>query len=288
MNRYLPLLIVLLLMTVDASAADRDPPPRPNWNRASAAEAVDVSAARQTLAVLYRLAREGQDEELMSQVKAIAADQGRSDPERDRILHILAQSLGDLGPGLVGTEVLEFLATTRSRALVPHDDRGDYGIPMYNIRAAASGALAEWKRLERSESEQLTGPGPDITAFKHELTSGESRVAAARVRRARVIYTPEEIESVLVSVTAMPDAGTASLVLAELAGAALDRPAVPDLLFGLLEHPDLGATAALTLARSDDPAILARLMDTADSHQGLAALRAKLAIDTVLAAGGEQ
>lgn len=279
MNRYLSLLIVLLLLTFSASAADRDPLPRPNWNRASAAEAVDVSDTQRTLGELYGLVRAGRGEDLLLQVEAIAQGRDRSDPERDRILYMLAVSLGDLGPGYVEPAILERLAETRSRALVPHEEYRNMGVPLYNIRAAAIGSLAEWQRYEAQVAPATPTGAEQLIS---ELKSASPNVTAEQVRRAGRELTPAEFELVLAALPAMPDPAAASVVLGSIEPETARRPAVTDQLFELLGHHELGAAAALALARSGDEAILGRLADLAGDGQGLASRRASLAIDVYL------
>ena len=116
-------LITALFLSVLSAAVEGDGAlPTPNWNRDAAIEAVDRPAVLESLGVLYHLARTGQGDELMSRTRAIAEDRTRPAPERDRILHELALGLGELDPGTVGPDVLEFLGETRSLARVPHDE----------------------------------------------------------------------------------------------------------------------------------------------------------------------
>ena len=287
MARLITLLAVSVLFAANAAAEGRDALPRPNWHRAAAAEAVDMNAARQSLASLYRLAREGRDAELLEAVKAIAIGQARPDPERDFILFTLARSLGDLGPAYVGPETLEWLSTTRSRTRVPHEESANAGVPMYNIRAAAHGALADWNRFENegpSEGRELV---LNVDTFTRALLRGGGNVTLSHIRQARMALTPEEIEVVLMAVPSMPDSSTASLVVAELADGGMGITAVRDFLFELLEHPELGATAALALSRSNEAAVLERLAVAAEGNERTAR-RAALAIETRLTAEGER
>jgi hypothetical protein len=71
---------------------------------------------------------------------------------------------------------------------------------------------------------------------------------------------------------------TAALAIAQLAGPQLKDPAVRQLMFETLEHPQLGSAAALTLGVSGDPDILAELNAIAKESEGLAAKRANIAL----------
>jgi len=274
------LALCLLLAATGAAAAEREMA-RPNWDRAAAAAAIDETRARSDLALLFRYARSGQSAELMHEVQNLAGDRVRPAPERDYILFQLAAALGELEPGTIKPEILAFLANTRSRVLVAHEDHPQLGVPLYNIRAAASGSMQAWNRHREQEGKQ------DPASLLQALSSVDSTVTAAQVRRARAVLTAEEIEAVLAAVTHIENPGTAALILAGLAPGNLQRPAVTDLLFDLLEHRQLGATAGLLLAKSGDPAIIDRLAESAGRGDSPGARRARSALETVTD-GGER
>jgi hypothetical protein len=268
------LALCLLLAATGAIAAERDMA-RPNWDRAAAAAAIDETRVRSELASLFRYARSGQSAELMHEVQHIARDRDRPAPERDYILFQLAAALGELEPQTIDAEIIAYLASTRSRVLVAHEDHPELGVPLYNIRAAASGSMQAWNRHGKQERVQ------DTAALLQALSSADSAVTAAQVRRARAVLTAEEIEAVLTAVTHIENPGTAALILAGLAPAHLERPAVTNLLFDLLEHRQLGATAGLLLAKSANPAIIERLAETAGGGDSPGARRAQSALETV-------
>ena len=281
MIRILLLLISTVILANDV--AGDEAMPRPNWGRATASAAAHSAESRQSLAALFRLAREGRDSELLSQVRSITESSDLSAPERDRVLFELAVALGDFEPGVVGPGVLEFLADTRSLALVPHEEGPGIGVPLYNIRAAAAGALVQWARAENSVQAPADPTHfPDVDEFVQALRQESGMGLAARIREARNWYGPAERELILLSAPGMANIPAASVVLAELAPELVGRPAVDDLLFGLLDHPKLGASAALLLGSSGDEAVLDRLADQAAGKEGLSSRRASLAIDVYL------
>ncbi|MBT8056410.1 MAG: hypothetical protein HKO85_09905 [Xanthomonadales bacterium] len=270
-------LLILSSAVFPAAAADNDMP-APNWNRAAALAAQDRHAISENLEYLYHLARDGQSDVLLKEVNRIADDPALPAVERDRVLQQLAAALGDFPPGYVDSRILERLATTRARVRVAHEEYPGVGVPLYNIRAAASGSLAQWARAAEPEA-----PFDDITPddLIHALAQpGSGHVE--RIRRARADLSAEDTETVLLSAPGLPDAATASILLAELAPAVIHRPAVVDFLMGLLDDPMLGGTAALALADSNDTATLDRLAEIADKNSGLASRRASLALQSRL------
>ena len=282
-------LSALLLLVTIATAAASDDLPGPNWNRAAAVDISETTASRETLALFYRLAREGRSDELLLEVRAVAAGTALPDPARDRVLHALALALGDFEPGVVRPDVLEYLGGVRARTRVPHEEHPGMGVPLYNIRAAAAGSLAEWERVEQAaRAPDPADPFTDTATFILSLDDASGSALTRRIRQARDAFDPLEIESIVMSAADMPDSATASLVLAELSPAVLDSPAVQDRLLELLGNRDLGATAALVLARSGDPLILDRLAELAAEDGRLASRRASMAIDLYLATGAER
>ncbi|MEE4218213.1 MAG: hypothetical protein V2I48_11430 [Xanthomonadales bacterium] len=282
-SRATVLIACFLLAATPAAAADRALP-KPNWNRHAAIEASSLAETRIHLESLFELAREGRGEELMRTVRAIELDAGWTDPAREKVLHSLALALGDFEPGVIGPQVLEYLAERRSRILVPHEEHPGMGVPLFNIRAAATGSLAEWSRHEkrlRAERTRLDSATaiPQAENFVRSIAASSDAETAARIRAARGLYDPAELEFIVASAPTMHDVATASLVLAELAPVIIDRPETMDLLFSLLEHRELGATAALALANSGNEAVFDRLAILASSGEDLAAKRALLAIE---------
>jgi hypothetical protein len=221
------------------------------------------------------------------QVQAIAGDTNMPDPTRDQILHNLALALGEFEPGVIGPEVLEYLAETKSRTLVPNEEHPEMGVPLFNIRAAATGSLAEWARVENRKHFEEAEIYLDPDTFVLSLSDDAGAGIAGRIKAARFQFDPGEIESIVLATPRMADAGTASLVLAELAPEIISRPDATDLLFELLSHRELGATAALVLARNGDEAVLLRLAELAAGDAGLASKRAGLALDAVIATGSD-
>lgn len=281
-----------LLAATAADAADHTLP-EPNWNRHAAIESASRADTRTTLESLYLLARQGRGEELMSTVRSIEDDTGWPDPAREKVLYSLALALGEFEPVSIGPEVLEYLLERHSRTLVPHEEHPEMGVPLFNIRAAAAGSLAEWTRYTNHlEVEKAPGKttvdAPDADDFLRSVSATAGIGTAARLRSARSMFNPEELEYIVAATPGMHDTQMASLVLAELSPGILDRPATIDLLFGLLDHRELGATAALLLAGSGSEAVFERLAELASGSDSLAAKRAALTIETFQPASSQK
>ena len=255
--------------------------PEPNWSAPAAQSAASQTDLNAHLAPLFDQARLGRDAALLDRLQAVAADERLPVPARERILFDFAQGLGELPPGSVGPDVLDYLRGYRPRTLVPHPDNDRVGTPLYNVGAAAAGSLNAWRRqsgyaVGRSlladlapnpteqflaEFDRASGPARLGLADALPLADGQQLAAIAALSLAAVPERPE-LGPVAVRATLLlgdPEplqralAATTGPQLAELmaeAGAQLDEPGRIDLLLGLLDTaaPATAALAAGTLA----------------------------------------
>jgi hypothetical protein len=118
----------------------------------------------------------------------------------------------------------------------------------------------------------------DSVLFQQAVARGGGAELAASLRSAAGSFDEAEIESILKysMVHARPE--IASLAMAELAPKVLEQPPVTQMLFKTLEHRELGATAAMLLSSSKQPAVRQQLAELAAGPQSIASRRASLAL----------
>jgi hypothetical protein len=367
MNRFRLVLVCLLpaLLTALPLRA-QDAMPAPNWARRDALQAAGTANALAELKPLFELARAGRDDEVLELLQRVAGAEQWPQPARERILHAFALGLGDLPPGSVGPGVLDYLLAWQPRTRVPHPDNELVGVPLFDIGAAANGAVNAWARQSGQEAARslLARHGEDPGAAPNSTPSSTSsstpastpasnwiekwidaylaasparrqgfadalddappaqlralskaaREALARapdltlvaVRCAVLLADAALLRQAIVAgrgpglASALQWAGqslgeteriellqglardaaptSAALAIAALAPGLLHYPEVANLLFELLGDPALGAAAALTLSRSDSPAVRDRLAGLAGGGD-LAARRAAIALN---------
>jgi hypothetical protein len=284
-------LAILIFVAGSAAAAEPLEMPGPNWQRAEALLAGEQPGSREILSSLYGLARAGQGDALLREIIAIENAAALPEPARDRILFELATALGDFDPFLSGRQALDYLRERPPLARVPHEENPGLGVPLYNVRAAAAGSLAAWARLESpthaGAAARAAEPLRDSESFLGFISAASGPEIAGHIRWAVEVFDPSELESIVLAVPRMADTATASLLIAELSPRLVFHPAVTDLMFDLLDHPGLGSSAALALARSGDESVLRRLSDVAATGNGIAARRAALAIGMSVGTGRE-
>lgn len=122
-------------------------------------------------------------------------------------------------------------------------------------------------------------PDPDLLG--DALVAGGGPELAAALRSAGTSLDEAERADLLRRLVAEAPAATGSLAIAALTPGLLHDPAVAGLLFDLLSHPALGAAAALSLARSRQPAVREQLATLAARDDDTPARRAANAISAV-------
>jgi hypothetical protein len=317
-------------------------------SRAQALEAAGEVNLTAALAPLFARAREGNKRELLRQLQAVESNMEWPRPARERVLHAFALGLSDLDAGVIDPDVFDYLMSVDMRTRVPHDDFPLAGVPLFNIRAAATGSRASWKRDEgwqRSLSVSSQSGHDWVDAYlaedamgrqgfldsmpalpppllreagdraMRELASRESLTAVATrsavllddaamlalalsrgagpalttaIRNAARSFDPVQGSFLLETAVALAPPQTASLVLAQFGPDLLDHAPSLELIFDLLPHPELGASAALVLARSGRPDILEQLQSIAAGDDLAASGRARLALDAASSLGRAQ
>lgn len=345
-----PLALLLLgVLVLTSSALAAGPMPAPNETRARAMETVSHADTGPALDELLQLARQGDEQALLRQIRRHESGGDWLPAARDALLHALAANLGDLPAGSVGPAVLDHLETIEPTTFVPHFDHPQVGVPLFNIRAAAAGSRNRWHYEEaRSRSARLLAtsgtpawfeqfhaesrPGRlgmvdsladlghqatmalgaaasadletdpaltaivlrcailtrDVTLFRSAMLNGAGPDLAPALRSFTETFSAEY--AVLLAREAIASAApvNAALVLAELAPELAPDPAMTDLLFDTLSHPELGAAASMALARHPDLLVRERLQALAASDDGLAARRAALALALPATAEGAE
>lgn len=128
----------------------------------------------------------------------------------------------------------------------------------------------------------------DAAMLTLALSRGEGPALTAAIRDAARSFDPVQGGFLLETAVALSRPQTVSLVLAQFGPGLLDHAPSLELIFGLLPDPELGASAALVLARSGRPDILEQLQSVAAGDDLLASGRARLALDAAGSLGGAQ
>ena len=121
----------------------------PNWDRDLAMlAAARIDSFAETDRLLNMTSQAVGAETLL---KAMTRLTSRSDwpaPAREAALLQFTHQLRQLPPYSVDPAVLDYLHNYQNLTLIPHDEAPHVGVPMYAIRAAASGLENHWGRLQ--------------------------------------------------------------------------------------------------------------------------------------------
>ena len=159
MRKQLTLISLCFICSFAQSAiADR---PATQWDRGSAMAAVrtiNIEEAVDEISNIYLLIDK---ESALNELRNI---ENRSDwplPAREAVIFQFTRSLADLPRAAVSTAVMQHLQNYQARILVPHEDHGDVYVPLFNIRAAATGVENTWQRVEFAlEADKLLNSNP--------------------------------------------------------------------------------------------------------------------------------
>lgn len=140
------ILLNCILLSAGSPVAAQTQFPDANWSRQEALETVAQTDNSIQLKQLFKLAREGNSNQLLGELEAIESSQTLPDPARDQIFHAFALGLGDLPAWSVEREILDHLYRYEPQTRVPHDSRASVGVALFNVRAAVSGSVSQWQR----------------------------------------------------------------------------------------------------------------------------------------------
>jgi hypothetical protein len=150
--------------------------PEPNWDRAAAFQVIRETDTQHILKSLYQLTRSGSEQQLLNSLSTIDQDPGIPGPAKDYLMYKFALGLSDLDAGSVDHQVLDFLSRFEAHTFVPHDEHPAMAIPLFNIRAAASGARNRWSRQKASLlAENLLQESPERWLMSYLAASAVER-----------------------------------------------------------------------------------------------------------------
>lgn len=129
---------------------------------------------------------------------------------------------------------------------------------------------------------RLSDPGLFLVAYQH----GSGTESAPLLREALWQLDAADRALFLQDILNFTAPNKAALGISVLAPSLQTNPQVSESMLGLLDHPELGAAAALALAGHPDRQVQSRLQDMLNSG-GLASKRAALALDQIPAGEGE-
>ena len=215
----------------------------PNWDRGMAINTVQSSDSQAFLSPLFQHARNGDADSVIAALDAIRQNPTLPAPVADYIVFTFTIGLSDLDAGSLSPEVLAALSAYQPATLVAHDDNSSVGVPLFNIQAAAAGAVVAWDRQTGSlNGGRLDSSQPDIWI--------ESYLTANAATRRGFIDALKHLS---------PDQ---LMILGQAAAARLH------------DHPDLAMVTATAGLHSDDRELVWLSIETGDPAQVPAVLRA--------------
>jgi hypothetical protein len=202
--------------------------PRANWDTRQALEEADRQNTDSKVHAWLEQAGNGGSAELLTELKNTS---GSGDPAFESQLFQLATGLAEtsLDPGT--DELLLWLADYPVQVLVAHEEHPAYGIPLFNVQAAAIGSLAERNRLRGEQlSARLLKANPQDWS-RYYLSAGDTqREGFTRAMKAAPVGS---LESLAVS---LPKQLESNPELAAPVGVLAGRLSDPALFLAAYQH----------------------------------------------------
>ena len=216
------MLLLLAGLACTYAAAESSPATPSNWEEADAIAAIASVDTVTQISELNRLATTGDSAALLERAVAIHEYADWPAPAREFVLFNLAMSLGDMPHGQVDREVTDYLVSVSPVVRVEHPDHPAASVPMFNIAAAAYGAMAEWERQAASaEAHDLISLGP------HAWLDAYLRVTPVQREgylRSAATYTDPELTGLAEAALGRVEAHPGSARIATMAGLRIGDP----------------------------------------------------------------
>lgn len=172
-------ILTLFITGINTHAFAQKLPPENHWDRNSAAAAinsVDISTAVDELGDIASLT------DARDTLNKLDRLENRPDwplPAREAAIYRFTRSLAELPRDAIAAGVMDYLKNYQARTLVPHEEHSDALIPLFNIRAAATGVENGWLRQEFAyEAQLLIADSPEALVVGFESATSQTRRAA--------------------------------------------------------------------------------------------------------------
>lgn len=117
----------------------------PNWDATLATQTANLPESQTRLQELFELMRSREFATIENRLDAVIAGGSLSQPTRDAILFRFTVGLADFED--VDPEIITRLRGVRSMVRIPHEERAEVGVPLFNIAGAAEGVFRHHQRL---------------------------------------------------------------------------------------------------------------------------------------------
>lgn len=162
------------------NAADPEGLPSPTWDRAAALQASAVDQPQ--LSGWMQMINTGNAGELLSTLQHSSRN---SSPALEAQLFDLALALAEAPDDPAIDALLNWLASYSPAVLVAHEEKAEYGVPLYPVAAAAMGSAAERQRQRaRIRTTPLAEDSPELWVRHYLAASAVEQQGISQALRA--------------------------------------------------------------------------------------------------------
>jgi hypothetical protein len=173
MRKYRAIIGLCFVSCFTQSVAASTPVPATHWDRSSAMAAAQSVNIDRAILEISDISTLSDGETTLSNLRRLETREDWPEPAREAAIYEFTRSLAVLPRDAVAPEVILHLKNYQARTLVPHEDHADSFVPLFNIRAAASGVENGWQRAEYGlEAQTLlaTGPAALVDAYTQSVS----------------------------------------------------------------------------------------------------------------------
>jgi hypothetical protein len=211
--------------------------PRANWDTRQALEEAGRQSTESKVNAWLEQAGNGDSAELLNELKS---SPGAGDPAFESQLVQLATGLAETSLDPATDELLFWLADYPVQVLVAHEEHPNYGVPLFNVQAAAIGSLAERNRLRGEQlSALLLEANPQDWSRNYLSASDTQREGFTRALKA----APAGLLDTLA--TSLPTQLDSNPELAAAVGVLAGRLSDPRLFLAAYQHGSGAESAPL-------------------------------------------
>jgi len=140
--------VTILLCSLALQATAREPVEGVYWERDAARAAINAVQLQQAVAEIGDVSSLADAEATLGRLNELESRSDWPMPVREAVLYRFTRSLVDLPRDAVAPEIMQYLREYPTKTLVPHEERQNAFVPLFNIRGAAAGVENGWQRTE--------------------------------------------------------------------------------------------------------------------------------------------
>jgi len=164
---------LLLFCGFASNTIANDQAPTARWDRSDAVAAIQSANIGVAIREIGDVSSLADGATTLRKLRALETRDDLPLPVREAAIHQFTRSLAEVPRNAVAVEIIQHLQNYQARTLVPHEERDDVYVPLFNIRGLAAGVENGWQRTESAaEATKLLETNPAALTRAYAQSSG--------------------------------------------------------------------------------------------------------------------